>query len=139
MMELTIDGKVYAFRFGMGFLREIDKTVEVPISGVPGKKENIGLQMAVRYLVGGDVVTLVDVLDIANKTETPRVTKAMLDAYIEDENTDIDKLFDDTLDFLKNANATKKETNKILKEMAEQVTKTEELMAKVEELRQKLK
>lgn len=139
MMELAIDGKVYQFRFGMGFLREIDKTVEVPLSGIPGKKENIGLQMAVRYLVGGDVVTLVDVLDTANKTETPRVTKAMLDSYIEDENTDIDKLFEDTLDFLKNANATKKETNKVLKEKEEQTAKLEELKAKVEEMSKKLK
>ena len=114
MMELTINGKVYQFRFGMGFLREIDKTASVPVAGVPGKTENVGLQMAVRLLVAGDPVTLVEVLDIANKTEKPRVTKNELDAYVEDETTDIEALFEDVFDFLKQSNATKKVTTMIL-------------------------
>ena len=56
----------------------------------------------------GDVESLVDILDVANKGHDPRVTKNLLDAYIDDERTDIDELFDKVMDFLSKANATKK-------------------------------
>ena len=36
MMELTINGAVYQFKFGMGFLREANKTVKIPVQGMPG-------------------------------------------------------------------------------------------------------
>ena len=51
---------------------------------------------------------LVDVLDMANKNNEPRVTRDLLDTYIDDEETDIDALFDKVLDFLEKTNATKK-------------------------------
>ena len=51
---------------------------------------------------------LVNLLDLANKGESPRITKALLDSYIDDPDTDVDQLFEDTLDFLGKANATKK-------------------------------
>ena len=34
MMELTINGTVYEFNFGMGFLREINKRVQTPVDGL---------------------------------------------------------------------------------------------------------
>lgn len=36
MMELTINGTVYQFKFGMGFLREANKLTVVPVQGMPG-------------------------------------------------------------------------------------------------------
>ena len=51
---------------------------------------------------------LVDVLDMANRNNEPRVTRDLLDSYVDDEKTDIDALFDTVLDFLKRTNATKK-------------------------------
>lgn len=108
MFELTINDQVYQFKFGLGFMREINKQVRKPIEGMPGEMQDVGLQFAVASLIDEDPVALVDVLDIANKTEKPRVTKAALDAYIEDESTDIDALFKEVLDFLCKANATKK-------------------------------
>ena len=107
MFELTINEQVYQFKFGLGFMREINKQVRKPIEGT-GQTQDVGLQFAVASLIDEDPVALVDVLDIANKTEKPRVTKAALDAYIEDESTDIDALFKEVLDFLCRANATKK-------------------------------
>ena len=114
MFELTIGEKVYQFNFGMGFLREINKKVNVPVDGLPGVKENVGLRYAVGMLLVNDIETLVDVLEIANKGFTPRITRDKLDAYIDNADTDIDALFVEVLDFLKSANATKKTVNGLL-------------------------
>ena len=108
MFELTINGKVYPFNFGMGFMREINKKVGVPVDGLPDVKKNIGLRYHVAGIIDGDLESLVEVLIAANKNLNPRVQAADLDAYIDDANTDIDALFAEVLDFLSNANATKK-------------------------------
>lgn len=110
MFELTINNVVYQFQFGMGFLREINKLVGRPVDGIPDAKQNIGLQYKVAGIIDGDLEALVDVLDIANKNQQPRVTRALLDSYIDDENTDVDRLLADVLDFLSKTNATKKIT-----------------------------
>ena len=108
MMELTINGAVYEFNFGMGFLREINKRVQTPVDGLKGVDKNIGLQFTVASIIDGDVEALVDALDIANKGMIPRLTRQELDAYIDDADTDIDGLFTMVIDFLSKANATKK-------------------------------
>ena len=118
MFELTIKGEVYQFNFGMGFLREINKFAKTPVEGVKGLEQGVGLRYRVGGLLDGDPEALVDVLDIANKTEKPRVTRAMLDSYIDSLETDIAALFAEVLDFLSESNATKKVTAE-LKEMAE--------------------
>lgn len=125
MHELTINGTVFQFNFGIGFMREINKEVSAPVDGFPGVKKNLGLRYAVANIVDGDIDMLEKVLDYANEGQNPRVTKQALDAYIDDETTDIDKLFEDVLNFLKQTNATRKTTNEILeaveKEKAKQV------------------
>lgn len=108
MFELTINNQVYEFSFDMGFMREVNKRIGVPVDNLPNVKKNVGLQYAIASIIDGDVEGLVDVLDTANRGRNPRVTKALLDSYIDNENTDIDQLFDDVLNFLKKANATKK-------------------------------
>ena len=110
MFELVINNVVYSFNFGMGFMREVNKRIARPMDGMPDVKKNIGLQYTVAGIIDGDIEVLVDALDVANKGFTPRVTKDVLDSYIDSEETDIDKLFGDVLDFLKHANATKKTT-----------------------------
>lgn len=118
MFELTIKDTVYQFNFGMGFLREVNKRVIAKGESNTNATKNIGLQ----YLIGGimdfDVEALVDVLEAANKMQNPRVTRKMLDDYIDEECVDIDALFKEVLDFLSNANATKK-TVAALQEMVE--------------------
>lgn len=120
MFELTINGVVYQFNFGMGFMREINKTVSQPVDGMKDVKENIGLRLKVIYLLGKDVETLVEVLVAANKGQNPRVTSALLDAYIDNPDTDIDQLFDEVLGFLKSANATKSATVAVMEEVEKQ-------------------
>ena len=107
MMELTIGGQVYQFNFGMGFLREANKLVSSSVEGTNVKKD-IGARYMIARVIDGEADALVDLLDVANKGQNPRVTKAALDAYIDNSDTDIDQLFDDTMDFLGKANATKK-------------------------------
>lgn len=122
MFELTINGVVYQFKFGMGFLKNVNKMYQKPIDGVPNAKENIGLQMLVAGVISGGCEYLVDVLFAGNEGQNPRVTKALLEQYI-DECSDIDKLFEDVLDFLKNANATRKITMQIVEEVEKQKAK----------------
>lgn len=117
MLELTIKDNVYQFKFGMGFMREIDGRVKRTNPEAPEVKVNIGLQMAIAGLLDKDPVTLVDVLDIANKGHTPRVKRSELDDYIDDDDTDIDGIFDEVMDELKKRNATKANTAAVLEEL----------------------
>lgn len=113
IFELTINEEVYQFKFGMGFVREINKTANIPVSGVPGASQDVGLALAVTKILDEDIVTLVDVLVLANKGFTPRVTRTIIEDYVDDESTDVDGLFDQVTDFLERANATKKVAKKM--------------------------
>ena len=124
MFELTIENEVYQFNAGMGFVKEINKTVQIPVDGAPSVKQNAGVRYKIGQLLDGDVEALVDVLDVANKGQSLRATRTLLEKYIEDESTDIDKLFEDVLNFLSNANCTKK----AVRELREVVEKRMEQM-----------
>ena len=123
MLELTINEQVYQFNFGMGFMREVNKKYSTPVDGLKNVEKNIGLQYMVASVIDNDVEALVDMLDIANKNQQPRVTKALLDSYIDNEDTDIDALFSEVLDFLRSANATKKTVEMLQKAMEDQKAK----------------
>lgn len=116
MLELTIKGSVYQFNFGMGFMREVNKKYQKPIDGLKDAKENVGLQMMVMGILAKDAEFLVEVLNAANIGKTPRVTKDLLDYYIDEECENIDVLFEQVLDFLKKKNATKNITLKLEEE-----------------------
>ena len=69
MYEITINEKVYGFKFGIGFVRDINKKVVKEVEGTNAKQE-LGLQYAVAGLIDEDAVALVDVLDLAKKAGT---------------------------------------------------------------------
>lgn len=119
MMELTINGQVYQFNFGMGFLREANKTVSEKLNSSTDKKKDVGATYMIAGIMDGDPEDLVNALDLANKGQNPRVTRALLDSYIENPETDIDRLFEDVLDFLGSANATKKIVERLKKRIEE--------------------
>ena len=119
MMELTINGQVYQFNFGMGFLREANKTVSEKINNATDKKKDVGATYMIAGIIDGDPEDLVNALDLANKGQSPRVTRALLDSYVESTDTDIDQLFEDTLVFLERANATKKIVERLKKRIEE--------------------
>ena len=124
MMELTINGQVYQFKFGIGFLREANK----PISekNAAGVKKDVGATYMIAGIMDGDLEDLVNALDLANKGQNPRVTRGLLDSYIEDPNTDIDQLCEVTLDFLEKANATKKIVERLKKRIEDAKAKEEQ-------------
>lgn len=120
MLEITINDKVYQFNFGMGFLREVNKQVSVPVDGLPDVKRNIGLRYKVLCMMDGDPEALVDILEAANKGQQIRVTRSALDAYLDNPETDVDALCAEVLDFLRSANVTKKTVNTLLEEIEKQ-------------------
>ena len=126
-MELTINGNVYQFSFNIGFLRNINKTITVDVDGMDGVKRNVGLRYSVGLLLDGGLETLVDVLELANKGQSTRLTKKAIEDYIDNADTDVDEVFDSVIEGLKQANATKKATlatiKAIKKAQAEQETK----------------
>lgn len=120
MFELTIKEEVYQFHFGMGFMREINKKVSVPVDGLPNVKKNIGLQYYVASVIDGDLEALADVLDAANMGMKPRITKNLFDYYIDEECSDVEALFADVMGFLQSANATKKTVALLLEQVEAQ-------------------
>ena len=126
-MELTINGNVYQISFNIGFLRNINKTITVDVDGMDGVKRNVGLRYSVGLLLDGDLETLVDVLELANKGQSTRLTKKAIEDYIDNADTDVDEVFEGVIEGLKQANATKKATlatiEAIEKAQAEQETK----------------
>ena len=143
-MELTIENKTYNFRFGIGFVRYLDGKSSIEQNGVQfgigfvryldgkssieqnGVQFGIGLETLIPNLLTGNTVTLSDCLFVANRTENPRVTQEQLDNYIDNENTDIDGLFDDVLKELKKSNATKKKAKMLMKEYEEKMQETQD-------------
>lgn len=126
MFELVIKDIAYPLNFGMGFVRKLDKSVNIPVDGLPGVKKDIGLTYAIMSLMDNDIVMLANVIDIANEGQNPRLTKSAIDAYLEDESTDIEELFDKILGFFKSANCTKRTAARVdaaLKEAAMTETK----------------
>ena len=104
--EITMNGQPYAFNFGMGFLKAINAkaTDKVPDSNY---SINTGAKYIIAQVMDHDLEALCEVLMLANKGEQPRLTLNTLYDYIEDEDTDIEKLFATVMDFFGKANATK--------------------------------
>lgn len=119
-MELEINGAAYSFSFGMGFLKEVNKRKEYREKTEIGELvKHMGVRVVYASLIDEDIEVLEDVLLTANKGMSPRLTAQALEAYIDDENTDIDALFEMTRDFLSKSNACKKEVQAFQKRMAE--------------------
>lgn len=110
-MELEINGKVYKFVFGLGFLREINKDNRIQNQGIV---INAGIEAIMANLLNGDIETLVNVLVAANKTESPRFGAKLFEEYVND--NDSETLFDDVVEELKKSAFTKKKALRIVKE-----------------------
>jgi len=123
MFEIEMNGTVYKFKFGMGFLRTVEEKAKVPVEGMPGQQVNAGLQMLIGHMLQYDTDELAELLYLANQGFEPRVTRKTIDAYIDDEDTDIDALFEQVMDFLKRSNATKKKVTEFLAQAEKNQTK----------------
>lgn len=116
-MELTIKNKVYEFKFNMKFMREVNKRYSKEVD--KGIKKNIGLNYIVAGIIDRDIESLVDVLYTSCVTD-PRITKAQIDEYIDDECDDIEALFEEVKAGFLKANATRSATMIMLKALEQQ-------------------
>lgn len=114
-MELTFNEKDYQFVFGYGFLKELNKRNKITAQGIT---INAGIEAVATNLSTGDIETLVEVLRIANTTETPRISEKTLAEYIEENGAD--ELFDEVFDELKKSAFTSKKVTKILDRVDQQ-------------------
>lgn len=117
-MQLIIKGKEYNFIFGFGFIREMNKRYSVTESGMSIK---MGLDNVLINFFNEDVETLIEMLKVANETESPKVAINDLAEYINDNGCEV--LFDEVLDELKKSEFTKKKTIKTLNKIKEREKK----------------
>ncbi len=88
-MEITINHKKIQLKFGIRFLRELDK-----IDGVEVQGQSLGfaIQVALPKLENFDPVTLSDALYAASYEASPRPSRADVDDYV-DTCDDLESLF----------------------------------------------
>lgn len=117
-MQLEINGTTYEFRFGIGFMKEIQSRYKEMASisvAIPN-----GFKYVVASMLDGHIEDLFDILYTANKTEKPRITEKALMEYLEDESTDVESLIKEVKSFLLKANASKNLMNQIMGALAEE-------------------
>lgn len=102
-MFININEKATEVRFGIRFIRELDKVNTLEREGV---KFGAGLELGIPRLMACDTAALSDILYIGTVTEKNRPTPSDVDAFVEN-HENIEKLFDEVLDELKKSNATK--------------------------------
>jgi len=110
-MLLTISGKEYEIKFGIRFLRELDKKYFVESNNV---KYGQGLELKVPQILTGDILTLAEFLYLGMCTEKSKPTQAQIDEFL-DETEDIEALFDEVTEELKKQNATKLKMRELVK------------------------
>lgn len=117
-IQLEINGTTFEFRFGVGFMKEIQSRYKEMASisvAIPN-----GFKYVVAGMLDGHIEDLFDILYTANKTEKPRITEKALMEYLEDESTDVESLIEEVKSFLLKANASKSLMNQIMEALAEE-------------------
>ncbi|WP_430610665.1 hypothetical protein IGL01_000738 [Enterococcus sp. DIV0340] len=104
-MELMINDKEYSFIFGFGFIREMNRRYSIVEKGMTMK---LGLDSTLMNFFNEDIETLIEMLKVANLTESPRVSEKELISFVDEIGSD--KLFDLVLEELKKSEFTKKKT-----------------------------
>lgn len=129
-MILKMNGREVEVRFGLRFIRELDKTNMMQREGL---KFGAGLEVKVPMLFTYDAVALADILYAGTSMEKDRPTLKEIDSYVE-QHEDIEGLFDEVVEELKKSNATGLKVQKLAgdlkkqeeKEKAETEAETEE-------------
>lgn len=113
-MEQTINGKDYKFIFGFGFIQELNRRYSVTEQGMTVK---MGLDNVLLNFFNKDVETLIEILKVANLTESPKISVNDLASLVEEIGSE--KLFDIVLEELKKSEFTKSKTEKLLEKVKE--------------------
>lgn len=126
MYSIDILGTEYPLRFGLGFLREMNKKATQPVPNMKGVTQDVGLSLYIALMIDGDIEALMEVLKVANKTESPKLTNQVLEEWLEDDDTDIDAVFDTVIGFLSTANVSKRIVKRIRDAMEQNQSQTTE-------------
>lgn len=111
-MEIEVNGEIYQLVAGFGFLHEVNKKLAIDVQSTGAKKE-IGLKYMVASIIEGDIDALVDCIFYMNSGQSPRLKKTQIESYLEDVE-DIDKVFEDVINFLSHANVCRKEVMQLM-------------------------
>lgn len=113
-MQITIGKKEYSLNFGVRFVREIDKLVGVEMS-IQGTKQSLGfgLTKAVLGLKSYDSAMLSTIVYAAAWDNKKRPSQTEVDNFLDNPNTDIEKIFDDVTAEMMKANAVKVATKNL--------------------------
>ena len=115
-MELTINGKVYQFKASIAFMRLANNLVEEKVDNT-NLAQKVGLRYLIAGLIDGDVEQLINALDFMNTGFDQRLTRKEIEDFIEDENVDVDGIFEMVLDFLSKANVSKRTYNALMEQV----------------------
>jgi len=107
-MTIKIDNTEHVVRFGIKFVGEVDKLFS-------DKKDayGVGMAYAVPRLLDGDVPFLSKILWLSMCTEKNRPSQDKVDEFVENVDN-IEALMAETIEELKNANATKLKTRQMV-------------------------
>ena len=114
MKQIEINGKKYDLHYGIDFIREMDKRYEIKGNGV---SFGMGLQSAVVDLKDFNPAVIAGIIQAATATERPLLKSGDIEAWIEAQGDNLEKVFDDFLERLKKSPVTRLKVNKVLKEM----------------------
>lgn len=110
-MELTINGKKAELKFGVRFVRELDKLRSPEVENV---KVGMALNVTLPVLTAHDPAVIADYIYCAAYKNHPRPTQAEVDNFL-DNDADFDKLADQIVQEVKESNVIKGMAKKYLK------------------------
>nr|DAM24678.1 MAG TPA: tail assembly chaperone [Caudoviricetes sp.] len=126
-MELTINGKVYQFKASIAFMRLANNLVEEKVDNT-NLAQKVGLRYLIAGLIDGDVEQLINALDFMNTGFDQRLTRKEIEDFIEDENVDVDSIFEMVLDFLSKANVSKRTYNALMEQVNREKARRKAMM-----------
>lgn len=114
-MEIKINGKEQELNFGVKFVRLLDKKMPIVMSvkGMGEQPFGMALTRVVPALKTFDTAMLSDVIYLALWGSKPRPSQDDVDAFIDDNKTDIEKLFSDVIDAMSKSNSVKLATKNL--------------------------
>lgn len=122
MYTREINGKIYEFKFGIGFVRDIDKTQTT--KGDDGNQQKVGLVYAIAGLMDGDFEKLIDCLMLGNKYAAgERLERKTIEEWLESDGVDLEQECRDLLDFFETSNFTRRK----MTDLKETLQKNEQL------------
>lgn len=114
-MQLAINGKTYNVKFGVKFVRSLDKTFPIERNGM---KFGMALSAKIPELYAKNIASLADILYHGTVTESSRPSLADVETFVE-EHEDLEQLFDDVIQELSESNAGKS----LMSEMSQDLKK----------------